>query len=127
MRAVALWSCVTKSSSLGDIPSFSRKIPLGTQITIGHLISLATADVERFQWSGTFCQYLWLAPLETLVVLYFGMKTVGVSFLAGFVALALLVPTQVSCHCSFSRELNNGAEGYRKLRHMLVHGSVARE
>ncbi|CAM9891312.1 unnamed protein product [Sphacelaria rigidula] len=65
------------------------------QVTAGHLVNLATTDVERFQLSGTFFNYLWLAPLETLVILYFGISAVGVSFLAGFVALAFLVPMQV--------------------------------
>ncbi|CAN0295218.1 unnamed protein product, partial [Laminaria digitata] len=65
------------------------------QITTGHLVNLATTDVERFQWSGTFVNYLWEAPLEALVILYLGLDQVGVSFLAGFAALALLVPLQV--------------------------------
>lgn len=70
--------------------------PLQCQITTGHLVNLATSDVERLLWGGMFCQYLWGAPLETLVVVYFGLSTIGVSFLAGFVALVLLVPMQVN-------------------------------
>lgn len=66
-------------------------------------MNLATTDVERFQSGGTFVNYLWEAPLETLVILYFGIASAGVSFLAGFAALALLVPMQVSAaktiHC----------------------------
>lgn len=65
------------------------------QITTGHLVNLATTDVERFQYAGLFGNYIWEAPLETLVILYFGVDQVGISFLAGFAALALLVPVQV--------------------------------
>lgn len=58
-------------------------------------MNLASADIERFQLGGLFVNHLWKAPLETLVILYFGMKIVGVSFLAGSVALAFMVPMQV--------------------------------
>lgn len=64
-------------------------------------MNLTTTDVERFQFGGTFVNYLWGAPLESLVILYFGLDLVGVSFLAGFAALALMVPTQVrACACA---------------------------
>lgn len=58
-------------------------------------MNLSTTDVERFQFGGMFVNYLWEAPLETLVILYFGLDQVGVSFLSGFAALVLLVPMQV--------------------------------
>ncbi|CAM9857370.1 unnamed protein product, partial [Choristocarpus tenellus] len=64
------------------------------EVTTGYLVNLASSDVERFQYGGMFVHYLWLAPLETLVILYFGLREVGVSFLAGFAALALLIPLQ---------------------------------
>lgn len=67
------------------------------QISTGHLVNLTTSDVERFQYGGLFVNYLWEAPLESLVILYFGLDQVGVSFLAGFAALALIVPMQVCC------------------------------
>jgi hypothetical protein len=35
------------------------------------------------------------APLETLVILYFGIRIVGVAFLSAMAALALLIPLQV--------------------------------
>ncbi len=69
--------------------------PTRPQTTAGALINLASADVERFQLGGLFCNFLWFAPLETLVILYFGLSLVGVSFLAGFVALAFMLPMQV--------------------------------
>eukprot|EP00752_Nemacystus_decipiens_P006715 g6038.t1 len=78
------------------------RLSLGSlgQTTTGHLMNLASADIERFQLGGQFVNHLWKAPLETLVILYFGMKIVGVSFLAGSVALAFMVPMQVM----FSRQ-----------------------
>ena len=72
------------------------------QISTGHLVNLTTTDVERFQYGGTFVNYLWGAPLESLVILYFGLDLVGVSFLAGFAALALMVPTQAVFSRKFS-------------------------
>jgi hypothetical protein len=38
------------------------------------------------------------APLETLVILYFGIRIVGVAFLSAMAALALLIPLQVKTH-----------------------------
>eukprot|EP00752_Nemacystus_decipiens_P006704 g6027.t1 len=73
------------------------------QISTGHLVNLMTTDVERFQYGGTFVNYLWEAPLESLVILYFGLDQVGVSFLAGFAALALMVPTQAVFSRKFSQ------------------------
>lgn len=58
-------------------------------------MNLASADIERFQLGGLFVNHLWKAPLETLVILYFGINIVGVSYLAGFAALVLVVPMQV--------------------------------
>lgn len=76
-------------------PSCLQKSIKILQVTTGHLVNLATTDVERFQYGGTFVSYLWEAPVEALVILYLGLQQVGVSFLAGFAALALLVPLQV--------------------------------
>ncbi|CAN0467496.1 unnamed protein product, partial [Hapterophycus canaliculatus] len=71
------------------------------QISTGHLINLASADIERFQLGGLFVNFLWKAPLESLVILYLGVNLVGVSFLAGFAALALMVPMQVCLRVLF--------------------------
>lgn len=76
--------------------------PSARQISTGHLVNLTTTDVERFQYGGTFINYLWGAPVESLVILYFGLDLVGVSFFAGFAALALMVPMQV-CACVSAR------------------------
>ncbi|CBN77893.1 conserved unknown protein [Ectocarpus siliculosus] len=73
------------------------------QISTGHLVNLTTSDVERFQYGGLFVNYLWEAPLESLVILYFGLDLVGVSFLAGFAALALIVPMQAAFSRRFSQ------------------------
>ncbi|CBN77890.1 multidrug resistance-associated protein-like protein [Ectocarpus siliculosus] len=73
------------------------------QISTGHLVNLTTTDVEAFQIAGTFVNYLWGAPLESLVILYFGLNQVGVSFLAGFAALALMVPAQGAFSRRFSQ------------------------
>ncbi|CAM9207978.1 unnamed protein product, partial [Sphacelaria rigidula] len=73
------------------------------QMTTGHLVNLASSDVERFQLGATFFHFLWEAPLETLVVLYFGVSIVGVSFVAGYAALAFLVPMQAA----FSRKFTS--------------------
>ncbi|CAM9399555.1 unnamed protein product, partial [Ectocarpus sp. 12 AP-2014] len=79
------------------------RLSLLGQISTGHLVNLTTTDVEAFQKGGTFVNYLWGAPLQSLVILYFGLDQVGVSFLAGFAALALIVPMQGAFSRRFSQ------------------------
>lgn len=99
VKFIIFFSCVF--SCVKPCPGGAMKV------TAGHLVNLATTDVERFQWCGTFLNYLWEAPAETLVILYFGISTVGVSFLAGFAALALLVPMQVGVYVCEKTELHS--------------------
>eukprot|EP00953_Heterococcus_sp_UTEX-ZZ885_P034669 17935-Heterococcus_DN1.PRE.1 len=68
-----------------------------------HVINLATTDVERFLLVGIFWPYLWEAPLETLVILYFGIRIVGVAFLSAMAALALLIPLQGGFSSRFAK------------------------
>ncbi|CAM9346350.1 unnamed protein product, partial [Ectocarpus sp. 8 AP-2014] len=79
------------------------RLSLLGQISTGHVVNLTTTDVEAFQKGGTFVNYLWGAPLQSLVILYFGLDQVGVSFLAGFAALALIVPMQGAFSRRFSQ------------------------
>ncbi len=64
-------------------------------VSVGHVVTLASSDVEKFQVYGIMTCFLVLAPLEALVVLAIGLRLVGLSFLAGFVLCLLLVPLQM--------------------------------
>ena len=47
------------------------------EVSVGHIVTLASSDVEKFQVFGTLLCFLVLAPLEALVVLGLGLHLVG--------------------------------------------------
>jgi ATP-binding cassette, subfamily C (CFTR/MRP), member 4 len=65
-----------------------------SKASTGSIVSLASQDVEILQLCGMFVHYTYLGVIEAAAVLYFGMELVGLPFLAGFVAIILLVPLQ---------------------------------
>ena len=65
-----------------------------SKASTGSIVSLASQDVEILQLCGMFIHYTYLGLIEAAAVLYFGINLVGLSFLAGFIAIILLVPLQ---------------------------------
>eukprot|EP00123_Amoebidium_parasiticum_P016908 comp23635_c0_seq1/m.40294 comp23635_c0_seq1/g.40294 ORF comp23635_c0_seq1/g.40294 comp23635_c0_seq1/m.40294 type:complete len:1411 (-) comp23635_c0_seq1:61-4293(-) len=64
------------------------------QTTTGHVINLMSSDVQRFDNVCVTFHFLWLAPLELIVIIFLVWEKVGVSCLAGFSVLLLMVPMQ---------------------------------
>jgi len=62
-----------------------------SQISIGHVVNLASNDVQRFDLAFSFVQYLWITPLNLAVFTYLVYMEVGWSaFLAtGFILLQI--------------------------------------
>ena len=69
------------------------KTALG-ETTIGQVVNLLSNDVNRFDWSLIFIHYLWIAPLQTVIVSYFMYRAVGWSAFLGLLFLILLIPLQ---------------------------------
>lgn len=65
-----------------------------SSISVGHIVNLCAQDVESFQICGCFVHFCYTPLLEALVVLYFGLYEIGISFLAGFACIILLIPLQ---------------------------------
>lgn len=63
--------------------------------TAGQVVNLLSNDVGRFETSIMFIHYLWLGPLELLVVSIILWQIIGVSTLAGIGFLLLFLPLQV--------------------------------
>lgn len=61
---------------------------------VGHIVNLCSQDVETFQQAGCFVHSIYHPILECCAVLFVGVDQVGVSFLAGFGVILLLVPLQ---------------------------------
>ncbi|XP_018350478.1 PREDICTED: probable multidrug resistance-associated protein lethal(2)03659 [Trachymyrmex septentrionalis] len=71
------------------------KTALG-ETTIGQAVNLLSNDVNRFDISIIFLHYLWLGPLETIIMTYvmYDVIDVGVSSVIGVAFLLMFIPLQ---------------------------------
>ncbi|XP_044727627.1 ATP-binding cassette sub-family C member 4-like isoform X2 [Chrysoperla carnea] len=69
------------------------KTALG-ETTAGQVVNLLSNDVNRFDVAVLFLQMLWVGPLETVICTYFMYQEIGVSAIAGVIALLLFIPLQ---------------------------------
>jgi len=85
------------------------KTALG-ETTVGQVVNLLSNDVNRFDIAVIFLHYLWIGPLETIVVTYFLWQEVGVSSIFGVASLLMFIPLQglyknVACNIKKKHEL----------------------
>ncbi|KAF7992271.1 hypothetical protein HCN44_001596 [Aphidius gifuensis] len=66
---------------------------LGEQ-SIGQAVNLLSNDVSRFDNGVIFLHYLWIGPLQTMIVTYFMFREVGWSAIIGIGALLMFIPLQ---------------------------------
>ncbi|XP_063235987.1 ATP-binding cassette sub-family C member 4-like [Bacillus rossius redtenbacheri] len=65
------------------------------QTTTGHLVNLMSNDVNRFDMAMPFLHFIWIAPLQVIVVTYFLWRSLGVSAFVGIAFIFLqTVPVQ---------------------------------
>ncbi|XP_063236010.1 ATP-binding cassette sub-family C member 4-like isoform X2 [Bacillus rossius redtenbacheri] len=65
------------------------------QTTTGHLVNLMSNDVNRFDMAMPFLHFIWIAPLQVIVVTYFLWRSLGVSAFVGIAFILLqTVPVQ---------------------------------
>lgn len=65
-----------------------------SETTAGQVVNLMANDVNRFDVAVVFLHYLWIGPIETMVVTYFMWEEVGVSAAIGVASLLLFIPLQ---------------------------------
>lgn len=65
------------------------------ETTIGQMVNLLSNDVGRFEYSCQLMHTLWLAPLETIVVMVMLYFYVGPTGLVGCAFLLLFIPFQI--------------------------------
>lgn len=69
------------------------KTALG-KTTAGQVVNLLSNDVNRFDSVVVFLNYLWMGPLQTIVVMYFLWQEIGVVSIVGVGLLFLIIPFQ---------------------------------
>ncbi|XP_064001683.1 ATP-binding cassette sub-family C member 2 [Pogoniulus pusillus] len=60
--------------------------------TVGETVNLMSADAQRFMDMANFVHYLWSAPLQIVVSIFFLWQELGPSVLAGIAVMVLLIP-----------------------------------
>lgn len=61
---------------------------------MGQVVNLLSNDVNRFDMAVVFLNYLWLGPIQTIVVTYILWKEIGVSSIIGVAVLLAVIPLQ---------------------------------
>ncbi|XP_043284648.1 probable multidrug resistance-associated protein lethal(2)03659 [Venturia canescens] len=69
------------------------KTALG-QTTVGQAVNLLSNDVNRFDEVFICLHYLWIGPLQTLLITYFLYEQVGLVALTGVALLLVYIPLQ---------------------------------
>ncbi|KAG4069579.1 hypothetical protein HA402_006945 [Bradysia odoriphaga] len=62
--------------------------------TAGQVVNLISNDVARLDLSIMFVHYLWVGPLETVVVTYLMYREIGISSVIGVAFLLAFIPLQ---------------------------------
>uniref|UniRef100_A0A1I8B942 Multidrug resistance-associated protein n=1 Tax=Meloidogyne hapla TaxID=6305 RepID=A0A1I8B942_MELHA len=63
-----------------------------TKRTIGEIVNLMTVDIQRFQDMASWINFLWSAPLQVLLSIFFLFQLLGISVIAGLICLVAFVP-----------------------------------
>lgn len=64
------------------------------ETTVGQIVNLLSNDVNRFDALVVFLNYMWIGPLQTVVVTYFLWQEIGVSSVIGVIVLLVAIPLQ---------------------------------
>ncbi|CAI6364367.1 unnamed protein product [Macrosiphum euphorbiae] len=65
------------------------------ETSVGRVVNLLSNDVNRFDKALFFLHFLWISPLQTIVVSYFLWQEIGVSAIFGVATLIMFIPLQV--------------------------------
>ncbi|XP_015608410.1 probable multidrug resistance-associated protein lethal(2)03659 [Cephus cinctus] len=111
MATFGLLNCFVSHSSLQGIMHMGMKIRIAcstlayrkilrlskislVETTVGQVVNLLSNDVNRLDYAVYFFHYIWLGPLQSLVITYFIYQEVGWSAVAGMCTLLIFVPLQ---------------------------------
>ncbi|KAG5881559.1 hypothetical protein JTB14_033064 [Gonioctena quinquepunctata] len=65
------------------------------QTAAGQLVNLLSNDVQRFDMASNFLHYIWIMPIQAVVAFYVMYRSVGISAVAGMLALTIqAIPLQ---------------------------------
>jgi ATP-binding cassette subfamily C (CFTR/MRP) protein 4 len=83
-----------RNALVGTIYSKSLRLSLGDTSSTGKIVNLCTNDVQRFEDAAPFAYFLFLAPIEAVIVGIYLYFYIGVAAWAGMAALLVVIPIQ---------------------------------
>ena len=78
--------------------------------TIGQMVNLLSNDVNRFDTSTFFIHYLWIGPLQFVIMMYLIWHRIGNATFVGGALILLFVPFQSWMGKKFSQLRNETAK-----------------
>ena len=64
------------------------------QLTFGQMVNLLSNDVGRFEMAVYWTHYLWIGPIQLVIIMFILWTIVGPECCAGIVLLIFLIPLQ---------------------------------
>lgn len=64
------------------------------ETTVGQAVNLLSNDVARFDRTFLVMAFLVIAPVETVIIVYFMWGKIGISAVIGVVGILLVIPVQ---------------------------------
>lgn len=64
------------------------------ETTVGQAVNLLSNDVNRFDVATIFMHYLWIGPLQTVIVMIIMYQDFGTSAIVGVATLLMFIPLQ---------------------------------
>ncbi|KAI8847273.1 P-loop containing nucleoside triphosphate hydrolase protein [Chytridium lagenaria] len=90
----------------------------------GLIVNLVSNDVQRFEDATPFAHFIWLGPLEVLLILYFMYLEISFAAFAAVAALLAIIPIQGGFAKQFS-SLRKQTVGFRDDRIKSISDSLA--
>ncbi|KAJ8684021.1 hypothetical protein QAD02_019813, partial [Eretmocerus hayati] len=101
------------------------KVATEDKMCSGQIMNLLTNDVNRLDYSVFMIHYIWIAPLQTIVVSYLLYQEMGLAPLIGIIALIMFIPIH-GCYgrlvSKFTREFSHKTDERLRLTNEILKG-----
>ena len=66
-----------------------------SNVSTGHILNLMANDAQRFDEIPTTLHYIWIGPLQVIVLTILLWREIGIACLSGLAVILLLLPVQI--------------------------------
>jgi ATP-binding cassette subfamily C (CFTR/MRP) protein 4 len=61
---------------------------------VGQAVNLLSNDVSRFDVFLLFLAYIWIGPVEMVIIVYLMWQQIGIAMFTGVASVVLIIPLQ---------------------------------